>query len=209
LEIEEFVDRYGEPYSVKLGIDILSKKEEEIIKWFLASILHSKPIRESSATRTYLAFKSRNMLTVAKILDAGWYGLVHVLDEGGYTRYDFSTATKLLNVFGELKKRYGGSLWKLYNSSKDSRDLEHRLKALGKGVGDTIISIFLRDMRLIWEKADPKPTPLVELALKHLNIKDLNAFAREKRLNLVRLETALLRLAKDFIKKGRIIEVEI
>ncbi|NHV96729.1 MAG: hypothetical protein HA494_02930 [Thaumarchaeota archaeon] len=209
MKIEEFVHRYGEPYSVRLGIDLLSRRDEEIVKWFLASILYSKPIRESSATKTYFVFKSRNILTVDKILNIGWDGLVDVLDEGGYTRYDFSTATKLLSVFGELKKRYGGSLWKLYRSSKDGRDLERRLKALGKGVGDTTVSIFLRDMRLIWEKADPKPTPLVELAMKYLNIKDLKAFAKEKGLSLVSLETALLRLAKDFIKKGRMVEVEI
>jgi hypothetical protein len=209
LRIEEFVDKYGEPYSVRLGIDLLSKKDEEIVKWFLAALLYSKPIRESLATKTYLIFRARNILTVDKILDAGWSGLVDILDEGGYTRYDFSTATKLLNVFGELKKRYEGSFWKLYNSSKDSRDLERKLKALGKGVGDTTVSIFLRDMRLIWEKADPKPTLLIQLAMEHLNIRDLKVFAREKGLNLVRLETALLRLAKDFIKKGRMIEVEI
>lgn len=209
MRIEEFVDKYGEPYSVRLGIDLLSKKDEEIVKWFLAALLYSKPIRESLATKTYLIFRARNILTVDKILDAGWSGLVDILDEGGYTRYDFSTATKLLNVFGELKKRYEGSFWKLYNSSKDSRDLERKLKALGKGVGDTTVSIFLRDMRLIWEKADPKPTLLIQLAMEHLNIRDLKVFAREKGLNLVRLETALLRLAKDFIKKGRMIEVEI
>jgi len=203
------VDKYGEPYSVKLGIDLLSKREEEITKWFLASILYGKPIRESSATKTYLVFRSQNILTVDKVLNTGWDGLVNMLDEGGYTRYDFSTATKLLNVFGELKKRYGGSFWKLYNSSKDSRDLERKLKALGKGVGDTTISIFLRDMRLIWEKADPKPTPLVELAMKHLNIKDLKAFAAERKLNIVRVETALLRFAKDFIRKGKTIKIEI
>lgn len=209
LKIDEFVDKYGEPYSARLEIDLLSKRDEEIVKWFLASILYSKPIRESSATKTYLTFRSRNILTVDKILETGWDGLVDILDEGGYTRYDFSTATKLLNIFSELKKRYGGSFWKLYNSSKDSTDLERKLKALGKGVGDTTVSIFLRDMRLIWEKADPRPTPLVELAMKHLNIRDLKAFAREKGLSLVRLETALLRLAKDFIKKGRMVEVEI
>jgi hypothetical protein len=141
-------------------------------------------------------------LTVDKILKTGWSGLGDVLDEGGYTRYDFSTATKLLTVFGELKKKYGGSLWKLYNSSKDSRDLERKLKALGKGVGDTTVSIFLRDMRLIWEKADPKPTPLVELAMKHLPIKDLKAFAVERGLNKVKLEKRPSKACKRLYKKG-------
>jgi len=209
LKIEEFVEKYGEPYSAKLGIDLTSGRDEEIVKWFLASMLYAKPIRESSATDTYLTFKAHNLLDVDAILDAGWDKLVTVLDEGGYVRYDFSTATKILNVFGELKKRYGGSLWKLYESSKDSKDLEHRLKALGKGVGDTTISIFLREMRSIWKKADPKPTPIVKLAMDCLKIKDLKAFAEKRGLDLVRLETALLRLGKDYLKKGKRLSVEI
>ncbi|MEM3653020.1 MAG: hypothetical protein QXL21_07835 [Nitrososphaerales archaeon] len=209
LKIEEFVEKYGEPYSVKLGIDLHSGRDEEIVKWFLASILYGKPIRESSATNTYLAFKEHQLLTVDKILEAGWDRLVDVLDEGGYVRYDFSTATKLLNIFSELKKKYGGSLRRLHDSSRDSRDLEARLKALGKGIGDTTLSIFLRDMRVIWEKADPKPTPLVKLAMSKLGINDLKEFAKKQGLDLVRLETALLRLGKDFIRRGVKIEIEI
>jgi len=209
LRIDEFVEKYGEPYSIKLGIELTSGQNEEIVKWFLASLLYGKPIRESSATRTYLTFKAHNLLSVDAILNAGWDRLVTVLDEGGYVRYDFSTATKLLNVFGELKNRYEGSFWKLYESSKDSRDLELKLKALGKGVGDTTVSIFLRDMRMIWEKADPKPTPLMKLAIEHLGIKNTKAFAVERGLDLVRLETALLRLAKDFIKRGKKIDLKI
>ncbi len=207
MKIEEFVEKYGEPYSVRLGIDLLSGREEEIVKWFLASILYGKPIRETSATSTYFAFKEHHLLSVDKILEAGWDRLVDVLDEGGYVRYDFSTATKLLNVFEGLKKRYNRSLLNLYNSSKDSRDLEARLKALGKGLGDTTISIFLRDMRVIWEKADPKPTPLVKLAMTKLGISDLKSFAKERRLNLIRLETALLKLGKE-LKRGRKIDIE-
>lgn len=120
MRIEEFVERYGEPYSKKLGIDIASGRNEEFVKWLLASILYAKPIREETATLTYETFEAYEVLSVDKILEAGWDELVNMLDEGGYVRYDFSTATKLLNVFGNLKKEYGADLWRLYNSSKDS-----------------------------------------------------------------------------------------
>ncbi len=110
MKIEEFVERYGEPYSQKLGIDLASGRNEEFIKWFLASILYAKPIRENSATLTYVTFEAYEVLSVEKILEAGWDKLVRMLDEGGYVRYDFSTATKLLNVFGNLKKKYGSDI---------------------------------------------------------------------------------------------------
>jgi len=208
LKIREFVNQFGSPFSEGLGIDLKSKKSEEICKWFLASILYGKPIREPSATNTYRAFENDNLLTASKIVDAGWEVLVTDLDEGGYTRYDFSTATRLLEVFGNLRKWYAGDLNRLHSLAKNSRDLEKRLKELGKGIGDTTVSIFLRDMRIVWPKADPKPSPLVKLAMQELMINDLKAFARAKRVDLTRLETALLRLGKDFLRKGKSITIE-
>jgi len=39
------------------------------------------------------------------ILEAGWDRLVEVLDSGGYTIYDFSTATNLLGIAKNLKEK--------------------------------------------------------------------------------------------------------
>jgi len=202
LNLKEFVQRYGEPYSKLLGIDLESGRSSEVFKWFLASILYGKPIRESSATKTYRSFEKRKILTPNKIIKTGWDGLVSILDEGGYTRYDFSTATKLLDIVQGLMKTYGGDLNRLHDAAVDSRDLEARIMALGKGVGPTTTSIFLRDMRMIWPKADAKPTPLIRQAQKSLRVKDLKSYAKQSGLDLVRLETALLRLAKDFLRRG-------
>jgi hypothetical protein len=207
VELENFVKIYGKPYSEMLGINLKSGKDEEIVKWFLASILYSKPIRESSATKTYFCFLKHGVTNAKKILQTGWQGLVDILDEGGYTRYDFSTADKLLEVFGNLEKVYGGSLNRLHELAKDSKDLEKRLKLLGKGIGDVTVSVFLREMRDVWRKADPEPSPLVKLAMKKLKIKDLKEFAKRKKLNLVWLETALVRYAKEFLRKGKKLEI--
>ena len=207
LSFRDLVERYGQPYSELLGIDLRSGRNEEIVKWFLAAILYSKPIRETSATKTYRCFAGMGIVSADGILRTGWDGLVSLLDAGGYTRYDFSTATKLLEIFGNLKKQYRGDLNLLNEQARNPADLESRLKALGKGIGDTTISIFLRDMRLTWHKADPKPTPLVQRAMKKLKIKNLKLFARKKHLDLVRLDTAMLRLGRDFIKKNKPIRV--
>ena len=209
MKLKEFVRRYGEPFSKQLGIDLKSGRSEEIFKWFLASILFAKPIRESSATKTYFCFMKYGITNAKKVLDAGWEKLVEILDEGGYTRYDFSTADKLLEVFGNLQKNYGGDLNKLYQEARNSEDLEKKIKVLGKGIGSTTVSIFLREMRYAWEKADPKPSPLVKVAMEKLNVKDLKEIASKKNIDLVELETALLRYSKDFLKKGKKLEIEI
>jgi len=186
-----------------LGINVKSLSNKDIVKWFLAAILYSKPIRESSATRTFRCFEKHGLTTARRIMEAGWDRLVSVLDEGGYTRYDFSTATKLLEVFDNLEKQYSGDLTRLYEVSRDGDELEANLKGLAKGIGDTTVSIFLRDMRHAWKKAQPGATPLVKMALRKLRIKDLNEYARKHRIDSVRLETALLRYSKDFLKKGK------
>ena len=195
VDVLELVKVYGEPYSKMLGID-LRKGDRAYVKWFLASILYAKPIREESATKTYKAFESHGLTDARSIVDAGWDRLVAVLDEGGYTRYDFSTADRLLEVFGNLLKEYGGSLQRLYEASRDSDDLERRLMGLGKGIGPTTVSIFLRDMQSLWPKAQPKPTPRVRKTASMLGIGNIRAYAAGHHLSVVELATALHRYSR-------------
>ncbi len=212
--LESLVESLGERYSEVLKINLASKDDKEIFKWFLASVLFGAPITETSVIKTYRCFKKREVLTPNKIIETGWNGLVQILDEGSYTRYDFKTADKLLDVMGNLNTRYGGSLSKLHDDATDSLDLEERLKELGKGIGDVTVSIFLRDLRGVWRKADSKPTPLVILAAKRLGIvetedpeqalRELKAFWRENKIagkSFVNFETALLRYGKDLRRK--------
>ncbi len=84
-----------------------------------------------------------------EILKAGWDKLVEILDRGHYVRYDFSTATKLLEISKELKERYG-SLGELLKQSKNRRDLEAKLKEF-KGIGPVTTRIFLREFK-VWSK---------------------------------------------------------
>ena len=175
-----------------------------------------RPITESSVMKTYRCFQKNRVLSPERILKTGWDGLVKILDEGGYTRYDFKTADKLLLVMGNLEKDYNGSLNLLHREASDSGDLEKRLKQLGKGVGDVTVSIFLRDLRGIWKNADPKPTPLVILAATNLGIikgqqaqkilEGLEEFWNKNRIEgftFVNFETALLRLGKDQQRRER------
>jgi len=157
-------------FSKALNINLDSRKVEEIFKWFLASILYGARISETIATSTYKVFEKEGVLTPDKILATGWDGLVALLDQGGYVRYDFKTATKLLEVMKALKENYGGDLIVLHQKATDTRDLEKRIKALGKGIGDVAANIFLRELRDIWGKAEPLPCRLVIDAAKQIAI---------------------------------------
>lgn len=91
-----------------------------------------------------------------------------ILDAGGYVRYDYKTATRLLEACDALMRDYGGNLDVLHDAAADPRDLENRLKALGKGIGDTTVGIFLRELRGIWSRAEPPLSPLALAAAKAL-----------------------------------------
>ncbi|MCX5803575.1 MAG: DNA methylase [Proteobacteria bacterium] len=143
----------GKIYSKELGIDLKSGKEEEIFKWFLACLLFGRPIQQEVAKRTYFEFEKEGVLSPGKILEAGWNKLVEILDRGHYVRYDFSTATKLLEISEELKRRYG-SLGELLRQSKNRRDLETRLQEF-KGIGPVTVRIFLRELKN-WQKNKSK-----------------------------------------------------
>jgi hypothetical protein len=216
VSLKGFVETYGRRYSEVLGIGLESGEDDEVFKWFLASLLFGARISESVAVKTYVSFERHGVLSADKILRTGWKGLVEILDEGGYTRYDFKTADKLLEVANSLVRAYDGSLSRVHDLASDARDLERRFKGLGKGVGNVTVSIFLRELREVWEKADPYPTALEVLAGERLGILKNGSTCEEtlKRLKVfwtknsvagksfVHFETALLRLGKE-CRKGK------
>ena len=215
-ELSALIEKMGKRYSHVLDINVDSRDDAEIFKWFLAAVLFGAPITESSVVKTYRCFEKRRVLTPKKIVQAGWNRLVEILDEGSYTRYDYKTADKLVLVMNNLLKMYNGNLNKLHSEAADSTDLEKRLKELGKGIGSITVSIFLRELRGVWSKADPKPTPHVVSAAKSLGIiknetpekalVELKNFWKRNSLrnkSFVNFETALLRWNKDQRRKKK------
>jgi hypothetical protein len=157
-------------FAKSLGIDLCSFDSTEIFKWFLAAILYGARIPEEIAQRTFQVFARDGVICPKRILNTGWEGLVRLLDEGGYARYDFKTATKLLEMAGALENNYDGDLNRLHDLSRDRVDLEKRLQFLAKGIGQVTTNIFLREMRGIWEKANPIPADLCIEAARDLGL---------------------------------------
>ena len=127
--------------AVLLGIDLASHKEQELFKWFLACLLFGKPIQAKVAEQAYQKLIAAHLESPEDILRAGWDELVRLLDEAHYVRYDFSTATKLLEVSEELRRRYG-TLTNLIAQSKTRRELSRRLQEF-RNIGPVTAKIFL------------------------------------------------------------------
>ena len=192
-------------YSEDLGIDLTTPSGR--FKWFLASILFGARISERIASKTYKAFEKAGINSPEKIILAGWDKLVEILDSGGYVRYDFSTATKLLGVMAHLKERYG-SLEELRNQSPGIRDLENRLQEF-KGIGPVTTQIFLRELRCIWN-LDQEVSEKAKIVARYLDINldgyldiNLDELKGEK---LSRVETALIKISIRCCKKRKCLE---
>ncbi|MRR06715.1 MAG: hypothetical protein EG828_07195 [Deltaproteobacteria bacterium] len=203
----------GGAFSRELGINLSSCSQVDVSKWFLAAKLFGARISSEIAARTYREFERRQIVLPAQILDAGWDGLVQILDAGGYVRYDFSTATRLLAIMKDLHEQYGGNLNTIHDKAYDGADLEDRLKGLGKGIGDVTVNIFLRELRSVWTKARPPLSEPAMLASSHLGLlaegEPLAALEQVwaehpvAGFDFCDFEAALVRLGKDFCKKGR------
>jgi len=168
--IQALIKQHQGRFSAELGIDLSSGRSREIFKWFLASILFGARISETIVEKTFREFACRDVISPKAILATGWDGLVAILDHGGYVRYDFKTATKLLDMCKTLTENYQAELAKLHSAAADPQDLERRLKSLARGIGDVTVNIFLREMRGIWKKADSLPSDLVVMAAKDRGI---------------------------------------
>jgi len=131
-----------------LGIRLASRQEQELFKWFLASLLYGKPIQRNVAERAYEALVKARLLTPDAILRAGWDRLVQLLDATHYVRYDFSTATKLLEVCRQLKEG-DGSLTCLLARCRTSSEASRTLQEF-KHIGPVTARIFLREVQPVW-----------------------------------------------------------
>ena len=213
---EKLKHELGGGYASALGIHLASMASEEIFKWFLASALFGARISESVAMNTYREFEKADVLSPEAILKTEWQGLVDILDRGGYVRYDFKTATKLLEVAEALKEKYESDLNRLHFFAEDERDLELKLRSLGKGIGPVTVNIFLREMRDVWEKAEPPLSGPAFLAANNLGLsqttdapmalKELKALwetNEQTSAGFSDLEAALVKLGKNYCRKER------
>jgi endonuclease III len=202
-------------YSRELGIDLTGADPARTFRWFLAAKLMGARIPTRAAISTWKEFDRRHVDDPERILQTGWDGLVAILDAGGYTRYDFSTATKLLAIATDILERYRGDLNVLHERSEGPGDLEKRLMELGKGIGPVTANIFLREMRSVWSKADPAVSPLALLAARDLGLvrgrgNPLEALGRvwaaepPGGYEFRDFEAALVRLGKDYCRKSRV-----
>jgi len=133
-----------------LGLNVASGDEKELFKWFIASFLFGKRIQQDIAVDTYrVIVEKHDRDTPRKLCNCSWQELVDMLGEGNYTRYDESTADRLLELCKKLNDEYGGEVSQIHQASENRKELEQRLGEF-KGIGPKTVEIFMREAAERW-----------------------------------------------------------
>jgi len=159
----------GGRFSAALGIDV-EAGEAQIDRWFLAATLFGTRIPTAIAERTFRVLDEAGV-TVATARAFSWDGLVALLDQGGYTRYDFKTASRLHALCDVLRERYGGRVCAIADQAGTSAELPALLDAL-PGWGPVTVGVFLRELRGVWPLAAPALDARAEACARHLGLVD-------------------------------------
>jgi hypothetical protein len=194
------IGEFGGRWSTELDLDI-DHVGEDVDRWFLASTLFGTRISAAIAVRTYRVLRAHGVSTLIEVAPSRWGDLVAWLDEGGYTRYDFRTASRLLELAEVVAQHYGAP-HEIGPRLPDPRHLEAALDAL-PGWGPSTVGIFLRELRGVWPGAQPPLDARVIAAGRHLGLlraprstpRQLAAVAATQQVDARDLEAALARCA--------------
>ncbi|TFG14184.1 hypothetical protein EU537_04490 [Candidatus Thorarchaeota archaeon] len=207
-DLRNLLKRKGELFSEELGIDV----ERDPFKWLIASILFGGRISVNIAKQTYRVYEDRGLVTPEAIDSAWHHTLVKAHGEGGYTRYDGITADYMKAISQRLLNEYGGNVTKLDEQSDSPEELENKLE-LFQGIGPITTRIFLRELRGVWQNADPKLTDIEVKAARDLGIisdtghptRSLKEFWKKNKVegyDIRNLEAVLVRHGLEIRRKG-------
>ncbi len=181
-------------YPELLGLDVRDPKDW--FPWFVAASLFAKPISASVARTTAQLLIKEGIRTPVAIERCGWDRLVTLLDLGGYVRYDFSTATKLLAIAATLRR---DRIRDLMAGASSAKVLEEQLTTI-KGVGPKTVAIFLRELRGVGGPGVPISREAKAAARRlHLGVRALELADLERS----HLESVLVRIWVEHCKRGR------
>jgi hypothetical protein len=153
--VRALLARHGRTYADELGVDLAKNTPSVLFRWLTASILLSARIGAGLAMRGAKALARAGWTTADKMAAATWEERVRVLNESGYARYDESTSRMLGDTSALLLDRYQGDLRKLRAAAERNPAAERRLLKECKGLGDTGVDIFFREVQVAWDELYP------------------------------------------------------
>jgi hypothetical protein len=194
---------YGRLYSKELGISLHKGTPSALFQWLIASLLFSVRIGSSIAVEAAQSLNKRGWKTAQRMAQSTGKQRVQALHEAGYSRYQEKTATMLGDTANLLIDQYGGDIRKLRQTARNRPDEERRLLKECKGLGNTGVDIFFREMQVNWKELAPFADKRALRTAKKLKLghqtKDLAKLTTGR--DFPKLIAALVRVKNDKLDK--------
>jgi endonuclease III len=189
------LDAAGTTYAEEAGIT-LADKPMPLFELLVLCTLASKPIDATIAMRAARELFSAKWRTPDAVLDADRADVIEAFGRARYTRYDESSATRLVDVATAVRDDYHGDLRGLAERAGGDLGEARRLLEQFKGIGDTGADIFLREVQDVWTWVRPffDARALEAAATLGLAEKDLPDLGGSE---CARLAAALVRVSLD------------
>lgn len=152
--VASLLERHGVTYAKQAGFTVRDTPSPLYRLLCLATLLSAR-ISADIAVAAARALADAGWTTPEKMADAGWSARTKVLNESGYARYDESTSRMLGDSAGLLLDRWGGDLRNLRAEAGRDPGRERKLLKEFKGIGDTGVDIFFREVQGVWPEVAP------------------------------------------------------
>ncbi|KIW98561.1 uncharacterized protein Z519_00222 [Cladophialophora bantiana CBS 173.52] len=158
-KFDALISKYGKlPLS---DIDLSSPNQPTpgtILAHILNALLSSARISHNIAKQALRNLISRAYHDFSTLKASTWKERVTLLDEAGYVRYDFKTATELGKLATLLKNKYGSDATKIlpvgHDPTATRNILAKRLMEIN-GLGPLGVEIFISTVQMIWPAVCP------------------------------------------------------
>ena len=152
--VDRLLDRYGTTYAAEAGFTVRNTPASLFRLLCLATLLSAR-IRADIAVAAAKALADAGWTTVDDLRSSSWEQRVKVINRSGYARYDERTARMLGESADLLHDRYRGDLRRLRDEADRDPGAERRLLKEFKGIGDTGVDIFFREVQGEWGELYP------------------------------------------------------
>jgi hypothetical protein len=196
--VSALLDRHGQTYAREAGFTV-KDSPSSLYRLLCLSTLLSARIGANIAVAAARALADNGWTTPRKMADATWAERTKVLNRSGYARYDERTSRMLGDSAELLIDRWGGDLRKLRDEAGKDPSKERSLLKQFKGMGDTGVDIFFREVQATWSELAPFIDRRALDAADRLGLgKDSKAIGRlVKKDDLPVFVTALLRAGRE------------
>lgn len=193
--VKALLDRHGVTFAREAGINLGKESPAALFQWLCAAILFSARISGDIAVEAARALRKAGWTTPKKMAASRWEDRAATLNRAGYARYDERTATMLGDTAQALLDNYRGNVREVRNAAGRDPAQERKLLKQFKGLGDTGVDIFFREIQNLWTEIAPFADRKALQAARKLrlpgNAKELSRLVPRR--ELPRLLAALVR----------------